>query len=153
MRYLEAGFEYDPRPKHFLNVRQMFHELTYTRYTRVSLGQTESWRLFTAPINWTFDSGDRIEFNYGPQFERLFAPFEISDGVILPAGDYRTTRWRAEFGTASKRRWRVEGTWWFGTYWSSAVQCSGWWSVASGLPQTPRKRQILQHLFAHMGAG
>lgn len=153
VRYLEAGFEYDPRPKHFLNVRQMFHEFTYTRYTRVSLGQTESWRLFTAPINWTFDSGDRIEFNYGPQFERLFAPFEISDGVILPAGDYRTTRWRAEFGTASKRRWRVEGTWWFGTYWSSAVQCSGWWSVASGLPQTPRKRQIVQHLFAHMGAG
>lgn len=118
VRYLEAGFEFDPRPKHFLNVRQMFHEFFYRRYTRLDTGQVESWRLFTAPINWTFNSGDRIEFNYAPQFERLFAPFEISDGVILPTGDYRTTRWRAEFGTASKRRWRVEGTWWFGTYWS-----------------------------------
>jgi hypothetical protein len=118
VRYLEAGFEFDPRPKHFLNVRQMFHEFFYRRYTRLDTGQVESWRLFTAPINWTFNSGDRIEFNYAPQFERLLAPFEISDGVILPAGDYRTTRWRAEFGTASKRRWKVDGTWWFGTYWS-----------------------------------
>ncbi len=118
VRYLEAGFEYDPRPKHFLSVRQMFHEFFYRRYTRLDTGQVESWRLFTAPINWRFNSGDRIEFNYAPQFERLFAPFEISDGVILPPGDYRSTRWRAEFGTASKRRWKVDGTWWFGTYWS-----------------------------------
>ncbi len=118
VRHLEASFEYDPRPKHFLNVRQMFHEFEFTRYTRVSLGQTESWRLFTAPINWRFNSGDRIEFNYAPQFERLFAPFEISTGVTLPPGDYRFTRWRAEFGTASKRRWKVDGTWWFGEYWS-----------------------------------
>ncbi|MBI1738910.1 MAG: hypothetical protein HYR58_06655, partial [Acidobacteria bacterium] len=117
-RFLEAGFEYDPRPKKFLNVRQMFHEFFYHRYTRLDTGQVESWRLFTAPINWRFNSGDRIEFNYAPQFERLFAPFEISTGVILPPGDYRFTRWRAEFGTASKRRWKVDGTWWFGDYWS-----------------------------------
>jgi hypothetical protein len=69
-------------------------------------------------VNWSFNSGDRIEFNYVPQFERLFEPFEIADGVVLPPGDYRFTRWRAEFGTASKRRWKVDGTWWFGTYWS-----------------------------------
>lgn len=30
----------------------------------------------------------------------------------------RFTRWRAEFGTASKRRWKIEGTWWVGTFWS-----------------------------------
>ncbi|HEV8385321.1 MAG TPA: hypothetical protein VGQ11_10665, partial [Candidatus Acidoferrales bacterium] len=100
------------------NVRQMFHEFFFRKYTRISLERTESWRLFTAPINWTFNSGDRIEFNYAPQFERLFAPFEISTGVILPPGDYRFTRWRGEFGTASKRRWKVDGTWWFGAYWS-----------------------------------
>lgn len=27
-------------------------------------------------------------------FERLFEPFEISDGVVLQPGDYRFTRWR-----------------------------------------------------------
>jgi hypothetical protein len=118
VRALNVGLEFDPRPKHFMNVRQMFHEFFFHRYTRVDSGQTESWRLFISPVNWTLNSGDRFEFNYAPQFERLFAPFEISTGVFIPPGNYRFTRWRAEFGTASKRRWKVDGTWWFGEYWS-----------------------------------
>jgi len=118
VRLLNAGFEYDPRPQHFLNVRQMFHEFFYTRFTRLDTGQVESWELFTAPINWRFNSGDRCEFNWVPQFERLFAPFEISDGVMLPPGDYRFTRWRLEAYSASKRPLEARVTWWFGTYWS-----------------------------------
>jgi hypothetical protein len=82
----------------------------------------ESWRLQTAPINWQFNSGDRIEFNYAPQFERLFAPFEIATGVFLPPGDYRFTRWRAEAFSASKRPVEVRATWWFGSYWSGRAQ-------------------------------
>jgi uncharacterized protein DUF5916/cellulose/xylan binding protein with CBM9 domain len=115
---LAISAEFDPRPKNFLNVRQMFHECFYTRFTRLDKGQVESWRLFTAPINYTLNSGEHIEFNYAPQFERLFEPFEIAKGVTLPPGDYRFTRWRAEVFTASKRPWRVDATWWFGSYWS-----------------------------------
>jgi uncharacterized protein DUF5916/cellulose/xylan binding protein with CBM9 domain len=115
---LAISAEFDPRPKNFLNVRQMFHEFFYTRFTRLDKGQVESWRLFTAPINYSLNSGEHIEFNYAPQFERLFEPFEIADGVVLPPGDYRFTRWRAEVFTASKRPWKVDATWWFGTYWS-----------------------------------
>ncbi|HLG15451.1 MAG TPA: DUF5916 domain-containing protein [Blastocatellia bacterium] len=115
---LNISAEFDPRPKHFLNVRQMFHEFRFTRFTRLDKGQTESWRLFTAPINYTLNSGEHVEFNYAPQFERLFEPFEIAEGVVLPAGDYRFTRWRAEVFTASKRPWKIDATWWFGTYWS-----------------------------------
>lgn len=118
VRRLRIAAELDPRPRGLLDIRQMFHEFSFTRFTRLDQGRTESWRVFTAPINWRFDSGDRIELNYIPQFERLFEPFEISPGVILPPGDYRFTRYRAEFGTASKRRWQVRGTWYFGEYWS-----------------------------------
>ncbi len=118
VRRLNLGLEFDPRPKNFLNVRQMFHEFFFNRFTRLDTGRVESWRFFTAPINWRFNSGDRVEFNYVPQFERLFAPFEIADGVVIPAGDYRFTRWRAEFETSSKRKVRAEGTWWFGTFYS-----------------------------------
>ena len=117
-RFLEAGFEYDPRPKNFLNVRQMLHEFFYTRYWRLDTGEVESWRLFTAPLNWRFNSGERAEFNWVPQYERLFAPFEISDGVTLPPGEYRFTRWRLEAYSASKRPLEARATWWFGTYWS-----------------------------------
>lgn len=118
VRRLAIRAEFDPRPADFLNLRQMFHEFSFTRFTRLDTGRVESWRVFTAPINWRFNSGDRFELNYVPTFERLFEPFEISSGVVLPPGDYRFTRYRAEFGTASKRRWQAEGTWWFGDFWS-----------------------------------
>ncbi|HLF83284.1 MAG TPA: hypothetical protein VI837_03830, partial [Blastocatellia bacterium] len=115
---LSISAEFDPRPKNFLNVRQMFHEFRFTRFSRLDKGQVEGWRLFTAPINYMLNSGEHIEFNYTRQFERLFEPFEIAEGVVLQRGDYRFTRWRAEVFTASKRPWRVDVTWWFGTYWS-----------------------------------
>jgi hypothetical protein len=115
---LAISAEFDPRPKNFLNVRQMFHELFFTRFTRLDKGRTESWRLFTAPINYSLNSGEHVEFNYAPQFERLFERFEIARGVVLPPGDYRFTRWRLELNTASKRRWKFDNEWYFGSYWS-----------------------------------
>ena len=117
VRKFDLTAEYDPRPKRFLNVRQMFHEFRVRRFTRLDNGRVESWRVFVAPINWTLDTGDRFELNYIPTFERLFEPDSIV-GVALPRGDYRFTRYRAEFATASKRPWKLEGLWWFGGYWS-----------------------------------
>jgi hypothetical protein len=118
VRTLSISADYAPRPQDFLNVRQMFHEFRYSETTRLDNGELESRRLFIAPINWQFNSGDRAEFNWVPTFERLFAPFEISPGVILPPGDYRFTRWRLEAFSASKRRLEGGATWWFGTFWS-----------------------------------
>lgn len=115
---LYLGAVYKPRPKRLFNIRQMFNEVFFTLYRRNDLKQTESWRLFTAPINWDFNSGDRMEANWAPQFERLFLPFEIAPGIVLPPGDYRFTRFRTEFNTATKRRWEVGATWWFGNYYS-----------------------------------
>ncbi len=39
-----------------------------------------------APVNWRFRSGDRFEFNANPTGERLVAPFEIADGVVIAPG-------------------------------------------------------------------
>lgn len=117
-RTLHFTADYSPRPRDFLNVRQMSHELRYTEITRLDNGKVESKRLFTAPVNWRFNSGDRVELNWVPTFERLFVPFEISHGVVLPPGDYQFTRWRLESYSASKRRVEVRATWWLGTYWS-----------------------------------
>jgi hypothetical protein len=118
VRSLFIGADYAPRPRDFLNVRQMFHEFRYTQVTRIDNGATESRRLFVAPINWAFNSGDRVELNWVPTFERLFEPFEISDGVVLAPGEYSFTRWRLEAFSASKRRFEARATWWLGTYWS-----------------------------------
>ena len=114
---------YQPRPQRpilGLHVRQMFHESEGT-LVRDLKGRWESYRLFFAPINWRLESGDRFEINYVPVGERLSAPFEIADGVIIPAGTYKWTRWRLEGGLASKRRLSGQYTWWFGNFYGGRL--------------------------------
>jgi hypothetical protein len=112
------GVAHKPRPKNFLNVRQMFNEVFFTLYRRNDQKKVESWRLFTAPLNWEFNSGDQVEVNWTPQFERLFTPFEIADGVTIPAGGYRFTRYRMMFQTAPKRPWEVRSSVSLGSFFS-----------------------------------
>ena len=112
---------FSPRPENFLNLRQMRHQFNFTHYSRLDYGQTESWRLQIAPIYYLFNSGDVFELNYVPEFQRLFEPFEISDGVVLPAGDYHYDRYRVKFKTATKRRWSTSVDWWFGDYYSGTA--------------------------------
>src|SRR3989338_6763205 len=64
-----AGVNYSLRPGWPL-VRQLFHELL--PYLVLDLDcRWESYRVFTAPINWRFESGERFEFNIAPEGERL----------------------------------------------------------------------------------
>ena len=79
-------------------------------------GNWESYRVFTAPINWRLESGDRIEINYMPRGERLVEPFNISDGVSIPTGEYHFNRYRLEAELAAKRKLNGQLTWWFGTF-------------------------------------
>lgn len=114
---------FQPRPRRpilGLRVRQMFNELLNTLVTDLN-GRWESYRVFTAPINWRLESGDRFEFNYVPVGERLVAPFEIADGVIIPAAEHHWTRWRLEGGLASKRKLSGQLTWWFGDFYTGRL--------------------------------
>jgi Domain of unknown function (DUF5916)/Carbohydrate family 9 binding domain-like len=118
VRKLNIEAVFGPRPKEFFNVRQMFQELIITRFTNLSHDETESWRVFMAPVKYDLNSGDHFELNYAAQFERLFEPFEIAQGVTLPTGDYRFDRWCVQFNSASKRRWQFDYESWFGEFWS-----------------------------------
>jgi hypothetical protein len=79
-------------------------------------GDLESYRIFTAPINIRFNSGDRFEFNVQPQGERLPEDFEIVDGVVIPAGEYDWVRYRAEVDFAQKRVVSGRLSVWFGPF-------------------------------------
>ena len=123
---------YQPRPSGpilGLPVRQMFHEFMPRLVTGLD-GRWQSYRVFTAPVNWRLETGDRFEFNWVPVGERLDAPFEIADGVVIPAATYEWTRWRLEAGTASKRKLSAQGTWWFGNFYTGRLhefQLEGSW--------------------------
>ena len=120
VRLLRVGAQHNPRPKNFLSLRQIQNAVYYTRFTRLDNGQVESWDLYLTPTDWHFKSGDSVHRFFSPNFayERLFDPFEISPGVVLPPGEYRFTRWNSHLMTAAKRRLQANVRWSFGRYWS-----------------------------------
>ncbi len=114
-----VGVDYSPRPD-WAWVRQMFYEFGAWFVTDLH-GRLESYRIFTAPVNWRLESGDRFEFNIVPTGERLDEPFEIGDGVVIPAGTYDWWRFRLEAGSAAKRKLSAQVAWWFGSFYGGTL--------------------------------
>ena len=110
-------------------LQRLFHEFMPSLATDLH-GKWESYRVFMAPINWRFRSGDRLEFNVNPTGERLVEPSEIA-GVTIAPGAYHWKRYRFELGTAQKRRLYSQVTWWFGGFYDgrlSQFQWTGAWN-------------------------
>jgi hypothetical protein len=122
---LRVAGSFNPRPGDFLNIQQMFHDVYYTRFTRLDNGLVESWDLYVTPVDWHLKSGDNFHgtIDVNPTYERLFEPFEISPGVVLPPGEYRFTRFKTGgITTAAKRRLSGSiGVAW-GNYWSGEAE-------------------------------
>jgi hypothetical protein len=115
--------DHSPRPQHPigpLHVRQMFYEFETLLVTDLN-GKWESYRVFIAPVNWRLESGDRFELNVVPVGERITEPFEVANGVLIPAGSYHWNRSRVEGGLASKRRFSGQFTWWFGNFYTGKL--------------------------------
>lgn len=115
----DAGCTFAPRPKRGF-IRQMFHQL-YPSLTTDLAGRWESYSVFTAPVNWQLESGDRVELNWWPSGERLTEPFEIADGVVIPPGAYHWNRYRIEAEAAAKRKLSGQASWWFGSFYSGTL--------------------------------
>jgi hypothetical protein len=121
--------EFDPRPG-FWHIRQMFNEFRAGLFTDLE-GRWQTYSIFTAPINWRFESGDRVEFNWSPAGDNLQEPFEVADGVTIAPGKYHWTRYRLEVGTATKRKLSSQITWRFGSFYSGTldqVQVTAAWN-------------------------
>jgi len=116
-RFYLGGMAFQPRPQGgpFRWARQFFFELFPTRVDDLR-GNPESWRIFMAPFNVETQSGEHLEANYAPQFERLEVPFQVAPAVIIPAGEYRFDRYRLEVESAGHRRWSAGNTVWFGGF-------------------------------------
>ncbi len=119
MNSYRFGLTYAPRPK-WPWLRQMFNELFISYITNLQ-GKWESYRVFTAPVNWRFESGDRVEANFVPTGENLPYDFAIADGVVIPAGAYHYLRYRLEAGFAAKRKLNGQLTWWFGSFYDGSL--------------------------------
>ena len=106
-------------------LQQLLHEFRPFAAFDLS-GRWESYRVFVAPLNWRFRSGDRVEVNTNPVGERLVVPFEVSEGVVIPPGRYQWMQYRLELGTAQKRRLYSQVTWWFGGFYDGSIDQIVW---------------------------
>jgi Domain of unknown function (DUF5916) len=122
-RWYTASLSYQPRPQQGWWagwVRQFKFELEPQVITDLR-GTTQSWSVFTAPVNVEMQSGDGFELNWQPQYELLTAPFEISEGVLIPPGSYRFDRFRADVETSLHRPWQVGTEVWWGSFYSGRM--------------------------------
>jgi len=106
-----------------------FQQQTFEFEPSVALdlsGQWESYRIFMAPVNARFRSGDRVELNVNPTGERLLEPFEVADGVVIPPGAYHWRRYRLEASTAQKRRLYTQVTAWVGGFYNGDLKQLIW---------------------------
>ncbi len=120
VHFTRLGATFAPRPKwHWL--RQMRNQLFLTLYTDLE-GRWESYSIFTAPLNWRLESGDRVEFKFNPRGERLVQPFQIAEEVVIPIGPYHHIRYSVEGDLAPKRKLNGSLAWTFGTFYDGTLQ-------------------------------
>ena len=136
IREYAAGAAYQPRPEGgpFGFVRQFFFEL-FPRWTTDLAGQTETWRIFMAPLNIETQAGDHYEANYAPEFQRLREPFEIAPGVVIPPGSYQFHRYRLQIESSDSRPLSAGATVWFGSFYDgdlTQVNAFVKWTEGSG---------------------
>ena len=124
VRMLRVAGSFNPRPSPATGIQQMFHDVFYTRFTRLDNGLVESWDIYATLVDWHFNSGDSLHslLDLNPTYERLFEPFEISPGVVLPVGEYRFMPMRIFFTSAQKRRVQGSIGLRFGNYWSGTAK-------------------------------
>jgi hypothetical protein len=104
--------------------QQLTHEFQPFIATDLA-GRWESYSVFTAPLNWRFRTGDRVEFNVIPSGERLVAPFTVS-GATIPAGAYSWLQYKLELQTAQKRRLYNQFQWYFGGFYNGTLDQVIW---------------------------
>ena len=128
VRMLRLGASFNPRPKdQWLGIQQMYHDVFYTEFKRLDNGLVESREFYFTLVDWHFQSGDSLHslFDVNPTYERLFEPFEISPGVVLPPGEYDFTPLRIFFSSAQKRRFQANLGVTFGSFWSGDAETYG----------------------------
>jgi hypothetical protein len=120
IRTTDVSLAFQPRPEAW-GIRQVFFQVNPVAVTNLQ-NRLESASLATAPFNIQTQSGEHVEWDYTPTFERLDGPFAIASGVVIPPGDYRWTRSRAAVNTATKRRWVVDAGWSWGGFYGGTLR-------------------------------
>jgi len=111
----QINARFSPRPTRIPSIRKFNYQVGAQAF-RNNDGRLESSEL-TGEFKIEFASSDELQIEYHSNFERLFLPFTLADGVTVAPGDYDNTTLRAEFGIGQQRT--ASGTIFFeqGAFW------------------------------------
>ncbi|MEO7133000.1 MAG: DUF5916 domain-containing protein [Vicinamibacterales bacterium] len=102
-RRYQPQLRYNPRPRAHRYIRRFGFGGDFDIYTNTA-NQLQTQEFDFTATRVELHSGDNVEMSVVPSYERLDERFEISPGVVLPAGaEYRFTRFRVAGNTANKR--------------------------------------------------
>ena len=119
-RRMNPVVEFNPRPRNHRWIRSFqFGANIDLQNDTDDRPLTREWRLTAFDVN--LHSGDGVRVEVTPTYERLEEDFEISDGVVLPAGEkYRFTRYGVSLFTADHRTITIEPQVRFGNFFSGS---------------------------------
>jgi hypothetical protein len=124
-----------PRPSSIAAVRQLDFQAQLEHLTDLA-GSLETFNVQARLLGVRFESGDYLGFEMRRDHERLRRAFRISDGVVIPAGEYGWTRWELGARSAGRRAASVSADLSGGGFWSGnrlQQQLVGSWTPRAGV--------------------
>lgn len=106
------------------DIRSAFSGVDYQRIESLQ-GALQSQVVTVRALELTNNTGDRLEFHYQLLDEVLDAPFEISDGVIIPAGTYDFDQYCASVQTGEHRLVSLHGSYCDGDFFGGTISAPG----------------------------
>lgn len=106
IRTLRAMVKFRPRARG-IGIRRFDFDLSPALVFDLE-GRLLDYRLRTSPLSFTTESQEEVVIHVVPEQETLDEPFEIHEGVVVPPGRHRWTRYLAQVTTAGYRWWAID---------------------------------------------
>ena len=116
-RRAEPNVTWRPRPD-ISWIRQFEFGTQFRHLASIETGRSEErqWRFDILGID--FENSAEFDFGVTRQFEYLDRAFEISDGIVIQPGEYRTWEWEMSGGTPNQERISLDAGVGGGSFWN-----------------------------------
>ena len=115
-------FRFTPRWFSNLGIRKMyFRPWGFDLYRTHTTGKVESFFNESRPLGFFTKSGERFEYNFYQHFERLDNPFNLTDTIAIPKGEYWMYRMEIQLGSFQGRRIWVDANYAWGDFYNGKI--------------------------------
>ena len=133
-RRTHGKFEFSPRPKNLRGVRKMAYSADVDYFEDAHGGRVQS-RDQQALVRADFDSGDVAQFDAVRTYDAIVVPFLVAKDVLVEAGSYDYTIYRASYTFGSQRRVSGTAASRFGSFYGGDLRELSWRSRLEFSPQ------------------